>query len=209
MTEHLTGLPTGPIVGPALPEPRTPGRYRIAVVCLGNICRSPMADVVLTSLVEEAGLADRVEVASAGTGTWHVDEPMDRRAAALLTTHGYDASRHRAQQFEASWHAEYDLVLAMDATNHTDLKELAADLTGECKDTDRLRLFREFDPLAADDDLEVPDPFLGDDAAFDHVLGIVRRTSAALVRRLAHHLGPAPAGDGSGPPQEPVARWEP
>ena len=73
--------------------------YRVAVVCLGNICRSPMADVVLTDRVEAAGLADRVEVVSAGTGGWHVGGPMDRRAAALLTTHGYDASRHVAQQF--------------------------------------------------------------------------------------------------------------
>ena len=70
---------------------------RVAVVCLGNICRSPIADVVVNALLDEAGLRDGVEVTSAGTGSWHVGEPMDPRAAAVLTHAGYDASRHRAQ----------------------------------------------------------------------------------------------------------------
>jgi protein-tyrosine phosphatase len=184
---------------PALPPPRNPGRYRVAVVCLGNICRSPMAEVVLTAKLAEAGLADRVEVASAGTGTWHVDEPMDRRAAALLTTHGYDASQHRARLFEPSWHEEHDLVLAMDAGNHAALTELADGLAG---DPARLRMFRAFDPIASDDDREVPDPFRGEDAGFEQVLRIVERSCAELVRRLGAHLD-------SGAAQEPVARWEP
>ena len=100
-----------------LPEPRTDGPYRIALVCLGNICRSPMAHVVLAAAVDEAGLADRVEVTSSGTGDWHVGQPMDRRAAAVLTAAGYDASRHRARQFDASWLDDHDLVLAMDESN--------------------------------------------------------------------------------------------
>ena len=105
-----------------LPAPRRPGSpYRIVLVCLGNICRSPMADVVLNQRLEAAGLADAVEVVSAGTGDWHVGNPMDRRAAAVLTTHGYDASRHRAQQFTSDWFAEHDLVLTMDHDNHRDV----------------------------------------------------------------------------------------
>ena len=111
--------------GPALPAPRTDGRYAVALVCLGNICRSPMADVVLTARVEEAGLADRVTVASSGTGDWHVGQPMDRRAAATLTAAGYDPSRHRAQQFAASWLEEFDLVLAMDGANLADVVSTA------------------------------------------------------------------------------------
>jgi protein-tyrosine phosphatase len=76
-------------------------RYRVAVVCLGNICRSPMAAVVLSDRVERAGLSDEVEIVSSGTGGWHVGGPMDERAARVLTTHGYDATRHRARQFDA------------------------------------------------------------------------------------------------------------
>jgi protein-tyrosine phosphatase len=165
-----------------LPPPRRPGQYSIAVVCLGNICRSPMAQVVLTAALEEAGLDDRVEVVSAGTGDWHVGSPMDRRAAAVLTSHGYDASRHRAQQFVASWHDEHDLVLAMDAQNLADLEELAEELAGSER---RLRLFRDFDPLADDGDRDVPDPYYGGDDGFDHVLALVKRTSDALVAELA------------------------
>jgi protein-tyrosine phosphatase len=169
-----------------LPPPRRPGRYSIAVVCLGNICRSPMAHVVLTGALADAGLDDRVEVVSAGTGDWHVGGPMDRRAAAVLTSHGYDASQHRAQQFQPSWHEEHDLVLAMDAQNHTDLEELAGELAGS---EQRLRLFRDFDPLATAADRDVPDPYYGGDDGFDRVMTIVRRTSDALVQELARTLG--------------------
>ena len=77
----------------SVPPPRTPGRYRIALVCLGNICRSPMADVVLTDRVAAAGLDDRVTVVSSGTGDWHIGHPMDRRAAALLDQRGVPDDR--------------------------------------------------------------------------------------------------------------------
>ncbi|GAA1516198.1 low molecular weight protein-tyrosine-phosphatase [Nocardioides humi] len=163
------------------PPPRTPGRYRIALVCLGNICRSPMADVVLAARVADAGLDDRVEVVSAGTGDWHVGEPMDRRAAALLTAHGYDASRHRAQQVLATWLAEHDLVLAMDHDNLRDLRDL-----GET-DPARVRLFRDFDPDEPGG--EVPDPYFGGDAGFRTVLTMVERTSDAVVAAVAGVLG--------------------
>lgn len=159
-----------------LPAPRTPGRYRVALVCLGNICRSPMAHVVLDARVAEAGLDDRVTVLSAGTGDWHVGGPMDRRAAALLTAEGYDASRHRAQQVLPSWLDECDLLLAMDAENLRDLRAL-----GEAE-PERLRLFRDLDPEGPGD---VPDPYYGGDAGFAGVLAMVERTSAAIVEELA------------------------
>lgn len=162
-----------------LPTPlSTDGPYRIAVVCLGNICRSPMADVVLNSRITAAGLDDRVEVDSYGTAGWHVSKPMDSRAAATLTGAGYDATRHRARQFtrEVTGH---DLVLAMDVSNHADLAELGVP-------ADRLRLFRTFDPTP--DDESVPDPYYGGDEGFDHVLGIVERASDAIVAELLHLL---------------------
>ena len=151
--------------------------YRIAVVCLGNICRSPMAHVVLEDRLARAGLADRVEVVSAGTGDWHVGKPMDRRAAALLTEHGYDATRHRAQQTDVDLFAGVDLVLAMDAQNQADLQAL--------DDRLEVRMFRDFDPLARDGDRDVPDPYYGGDDGFEEVLAMVERTADALVDRLA------------------------
>jgi low molecular weight protein-tyrosine phosphatase len=168
--------------GPALPAPRTDGRYAVALVCLGNICRSPMADVVLTARVEEAGLADRVTVASSGTGDWHVGHPMDHRAAATLAAAGYDPTRHRAQQFAASWLDEFDLVLAMDGANLADVVSTSS-TTGD----GRVRLFRDFDP--AEPGGEVPDPYYGGHAGFEEVLAMVERTAATIVAQLRTQLG--------------------
>jgi protein-tyrosine phosphatase len=139
-----------------------------------------MAHVVLETLVADAGLADRVEVVSSGTGGWHVGAPMDRRAAAVLTTHGYDATQHRARKFGRSWIEDCDLVLAMDATNHADILEHAHDPD----EWDRVRMLRDFDPRATDSDREVPDPYYGRDDGFDHVLAMVTRSARTLVDQL-------------------------
>jgi protein-tyrosine phosphatase len=156
-----------------LPRPRRPGEYTVALVCLGNICRSPTAHVVLAEKLADAGLDDRVEVHSSGTGDWHVGEPMDARAAAALSEAGYDPSRHRARQYDASWESTHDLVLAMDAQN-------LADLGGR---SERVRLFRDFDPVGTGED--VPDPWYGGPEGFATVLTMVERTAAALVERFA------------------------
>ena len=168
----------------ALP-PATGTPYRIAFVCLGNICRSPMADVILTELVDLAGLADKVSVASCGTGDWHLGHPIDPRAAAALVVEGYDPSAHRAQQFDPSW-LDHDLLLAMDAQN-------LADVTGGAGESERVRMFRSFDPLVPDDasgaDLDVPDPYYGGDEGFADVVAIVERTCRRLLTELeALHL---------------------
>ncbi len=91
-----------------------------------------------------AGLAERVEVTSSGTGDWHVGHPMDERAAATLTRAGYDATRHRARQFAADWLEDRDLVLAMDAANLADVRA-----AGPATPDGRVRLFRDFDPRRA------------------------------------------------------------
>ena len=154
-----------------LPPARAPGSYRIELVCLGNICRSPTAHVVLEALLADAGL-DRVEVSGSGTGDWHVGGPMDRRAAAALTTAGYDATRHRARQHDPA--EGVDLVLVMDDAN-------LADVGGR---TDRVRKFRDFDPVEGGSD--VPDPYYGGDDGFEEVLTMVERTASAIVDALRH-----------------------
>jgi protein-tyrosine phosphatase len=169
---------------PAPRERRGPA-YRIAVVCLGNICRSPMGAVVLSEKLARAGLDDRVEVDSAGTGGWHVGDPMDRRAAAALAAAGYDGSQHRASRFDSGWYDEYDLVLAMDGSNHEDLTALAPDSEA----AERLRMFRDFDPRATSTDRDVPDPYYGGDDGFSYVLATVERTSEAIVAALERELG--------------------
>jgi protein-tyrosine phosphatase len=154
--------------------------FRIGIVCLGNICRSPMAQVVLESRIKQAGLDDRVEVVSAGTGDWHVGEPMDQRAASTLTDAGYDASRHVAQTFSTEWFDEYDLLLAMDASNRADMTDLAPNVEAQ----GRLRMFREFDPESSEGDDEVPDPWYGGPEGFTEVLEMVERTADEIVAKL-------------------------
>jgi protein-tyrosine phosphatase len=158
-----------------LPEPLG-SPYRIAFVCLGNICRSPMADVIMRHLLDDAGLAGKVTVSSCGTGTWHLGEPMDRRAAAELAGAGYDASAHRAQAFAPSWLTQ-DLVLAMDRQN-------LADITDGAGESERVRMFRSFDPLADPSDLDVPDPFYGADEGFTEVITMVERTCRQILDEL-------------------------
>lgn len=161
-----------------LPPIKDPSRpYRIATVCLGNICRSPMAEVVLTAALEDAGLADRVEVDSSGTGGWHIGDPMDDRAAATLYAHGYDPTRHRAQSFDATWYDEHDLILTMDDSNYRDVVASAPTPA----DAERVRMFRAYDPEATEDDAEVPDPWFGGPEGFEGVLATIERTTKSLV----------------------------
>ncbi|MDX6359331.1 MAG: low molecular weight protein-tyrosine phosphatase [Nocardioidaceae bacterium] len=158
-----------------LPPPRRPGHYAIALVCLGNICRSPMAHVVLEARLADRGLADRVVVHSSGTGDWHVGQPMDERAAQTLSRSGYDPSRHRAVQYDHTWLEDHDVVLAMDESNLDDLGG----------PSERVGLFRDLDPAGAG---EVPDPYYGGADGFDQVLEMIERTSEALADAVADHL---------------------
>jgi protein-tyrosine phosphatase len=151
---------------------------KVAFVCLGNICRSPTAEVVLTRLLADAG-SEGISVESCGTGGWHAGEPMDPRTARVLSAAGYDASRHRARQFGPSWF-DHDLILTMDAANHADvLAQLPPDRH------DRVRLFRSYDPEAGDGPVpDVPDPWYGGPDGFREVLDIVERTCRVLVIEL-------------------------
>lgn len=169
-----------------LPRARRPdGPYRVAVVCLGNICRSPIAHVVLRKALDRAGMGERVEVDSSGTGDWHLGHPMDRRAAEALAAAGYDGSAHRARQFTEDWYEGHDLILAMDESNYRDVTALAPD---EETAKERVRMFREFDPDGEYGDMEVPDPYYGGADNFTHVVRIVERTSEGLAEALARHL---------------------
>ena len=166
-----------------LPPPLGP-TYRIAIVCSGNICRSPIAEVVLRRLAERAGLGNRVAVESAGMGTWHVDEPADPRAVTVLDEHGYDGSAHRAQGFDPAWFADRDLVVAMDRGHRRELRALAPDPEAR----DRVRLLRSFDP-AAPPDAEVADPYFGDARDFATVLEQVEAACAALLAEVEAVVG--------------------
>ena len=155
---------------------------RLLTVCLGNICRSPTAEAALVEAAASAGI--EVEVASAGTGDWHVGHPPDPRMRAAADRVGLEL-RGTAAQVTADALARADLVLAMDRSNLADLQRLAA----TAGVTTRIELFRTFDPepgpvLGVEAD-EVPDPYEGDTDGFDLVVAICRRTAAAVVDTLA------------------------
>ena len=135
-----------------------------------------MADAVLRAQIAKAGLDDRVIVDSAGTGDWHLGERMHRAASRQLKRNGYDGETHRARQFDRSWLAERDLILAMDASNLRDLRALAA-----YDEDHRIRLFGEVGALRG---AEVPDPYYGGDAEFASVLAMLEAGMSHLVTRL-------------------------
>jgi len=153
--------------------------FRVVFVCTGNICRSPMAEIVFRWFAESVGLGDRVAVKSAATGDWHVGERADQRTLASLSGHGYDGSGHRARQFELSDFAESDLIVALDRSHERVLREWAPTES----DAGKVVLLRTFDPDARDE-LDVPDPYYAGPEMFDEVLGMIENASRALFRQL-------------------------
>ena len=155
-----------------------------------------MAAVVLRAELEQAGLASRVEVDSAGTGDWHIGAAMDAGARAQLSLRGYDGSGHRARQFEPSWFSRYDLFAAMDARNLANLLAMAPDQPT----ADRIRLFRSFDPALAGPgteisarDGQVPDPYNGSPADYALAFELVAAAAHGLAAQLAELLADGPA----------------
>lgn len=161
--------------------------YRVTVVCLGNICRSPIGEVVLRDRIERAGLSD-VVVDSAGTGDWHLGYPADPRAQQTLAAAGYDID-HCSRQIDETWFEEIDLVLAMDSTNYADLQRLIARSGSDVE----LRMMRAFDPALAGiaaphPDLDVPDPYYGGADGFVDVLRMIETAADGLVLELPARL---------------------
>ncbi|MCX8528406.1 MAG: low molecular weight phosphotyrosine protein phosphatase [Candidatus Nanopelagicales bacterium] len=159
--------------------------YRITVVCLGNICRSPIGEVVLRTRLVDAGLADRYQVDSAGTGDWHLGHGADPRSIDVLNAHGYEHD-HTARQITSSWMADTDLLLAMDESNYRNLQELIAH--SGC--TPDLRMMRSFDPALSHlpephPGLDVPDPYHGGPEGFVHVLQMIELAADGVVDWLS------------------------
>ena len=150
------------------------------MVCLGNICRSPMAAAVASAMVGDAGLDHRVSIESFGTADYHVGEGADRRAEAALRRNGWPAGGHRARRISPGDVAALDLVLCADRANLEAVRRLAS----RVEDRGKIRLLRSFDPDGGDD-AEVPDPWGSDDAGFDRALEMIERSCRGLVAELA------------------------
>jgi len=148
---------------------------RVLFVCLGNICRSPMAEGVLRVKAQGAGLA--LDVASAGTGDWHVGEAPDLRAQEAAAARGYDISALRGRQVTRTDFSRFDYLLAMDRKNLAHLQRLApTSFNGT------LRLFLDYAPDAPA--REVPDPYFGGEDGFAPVLDLIEEAAKGLIRHL-------------------------
>ena len=163
-------------------------QLRVTAVCLGNICRSPIAEAVLRDRIEVAGLSEKVLVDSAGTGDWHIGHEADPRSQAILAQNGYSLT-HSARQITSDWMSEIDIILVMDSSNHLNVEALVRDSGFEPE----LYLIRSFDPDLAHYDnlspeLDVPDPYYDRDNGFALVLKMIERAANEFVAGLPSRL---------------------
>ena len=155
--------------------------FRVLMVCMGNICRSPTAHGVLEKMVADAGLQQRIAVDSAGTHSYHVGDPPDARSQQHALRRGYDLSRQRARQLTAQDFDDFDLVLVMDSHNESAARRLASP-------AQRQRLQRLTDHCQRFDDTDVPDPYYGGDQGFEQVLDLVEDACEHLLRSIVQRV---------------------
>ena len=162
--------------------------HRILFVCLGNICRSPMAEGVFRRVAEEKGLIDRFEIDSAGLGDWHIGQAPDHRAQKAARSRGVDISDQSARQVVDEDFDRFDLLLVMDRSNYAELKARAPHEARA-----KIRPFLDFAPHVGTRD--VPDPFFGGAEGFDRALDLIEAAARGLLASLAgEELGAAKRG---------------
>lgn len=155
-------------------------RRGVLFVCLGNICRSPLAEGVFLHLAAERGVRDRFDVDSCGIGHWHVGERPDGRAVAVAKRHGVELPSIARRVDPKTDFERFDLLLAMDGSNRHGLVRLGAPES-------RVRMMRSFDPTlrgAEGEALDVPDPYYGGDEGFDRVFEMLVRACNGLLDEL-------------------------
>jgi len=157
---------------------------KVIFICLGNICRSPLAEGVFKHLVSEEGLENKISAASAGTSGWHIGERPDPRSVEVALQNGI-ALDSRGRKAVSEDFQEFDYIIAMDKNNYADMKRLpGASKTGAAK----LRLMRDFDESGKG--LDVPDPYYGGDEGFQKVYEMLDRSCRNLLEeiRIEHNL---------------------
>ncbi len=150
---------------------------KVLFICMGNICRSPTAEGVFRAVVEEAGLATRIEIDSAGTHAYHIGEPPDQRSQQAALSRGIDLSQQQARKVQATDFTAFDYVLVMDGDNFNNLAALCPE-----EQLDKMQLFLSYATELAETD--VPDPYYGGDKGFEYVLDLVEAASQGLLAHI-------------------------
>lgn len=166
--------------------------FRVTTICLGNICRSPMAEIILRDRLSGTEIDHLVTVDSAGTGDWHVGYPADPRARETLLAHGYSLHDHTSRQIDATWIPDIHLALVMDSMNYADMQRIIESSGMQTE----LRMFRSFDPdlrhlAEPHPDLDVPDPYYGGDDGFRNVMDLLERSADGIIEDLRTRLLPS------------------
>jgi protein-tyrosine phosphatase len=147
---------------------------KILMVCLGNICRSPLAEGILASKLP----ADRFVVDSAGTGHWHVGSAPDKRSVEVARRNGLDISCQRGRQFSPSDFDEFDHIFVMDGSNYRDVLDVAK------TDEHRRKVQFILDAIFPGENVDVPDPYYGLENGFNSVYAMLDETCEAIAQRL-------------------------
>lgn len=147
------------------------------MVCLGNICRSPLAEGILKSKVD----SDKVTVDSAGTANYHIGKGPDKRSIATAARYKIDITDQRARQFTEEDFDKFDYIFAMDRSNYNDIISLAKNTSDKAKVTLMLEVLN--NPQA----IEVPDPYYGGDSGFEHVFQLLDQATDLVVKKIESH----------------------
>jgi len=164
-------------------------RFAVNFVCLGNICRSPLAKAIFIHQAKQRGVLDTLRIDSCGTGSWHVGGPADPRSIMVAEKHGVELD-HVARCVCSDDFESFDLLLAMDLNNRAELLRRGAP-------AERVRLMRSFDPTLKgrpEHELIVPDPYTGNDDGFQRVYEMLWRACDGLHEHIATTPRPSPAG---------------
>ena len=148
----------------------------VLFVCLGNICRSPLAEGVFRQIIEQQGLSNRISTDSAGTGGWHTGDAPDRRSIAVAAQNGIDLSKLKARQINRRDFSTFNIILGMDASNVSNIRRIAPEEARE-----RVHLFS---ALTLGKTWDVPDPYYGDASDFERVYHMISEGCISLAERL-------------------------
>lgn len=150
-------------------------KKKVLMVCLGNICRSPLAEGILKSKID----SKKIQVDSAGTGGWHIDELPDPRSIAIAKKHGLDISDQRGKQFSTYDYEIYDHIFVMDNSNYLDVIKLAKN-EAEIKKVERI-----LDAIFPNENVDVPDPYYGGDMGFENVYQMLDQACTVIADRFS------------------------